>query len=211
MPSKRKPKSPHAKAERHLSQSHERMREIIERVGPCTLATNPNHFHALVRTIIAQQLSTTVAKTIGQRLELALAPDGATPKRIQELSDEVIRGCGLSGAKLKSLRDLSARILDGSLVLEGIAERSDDEIREALLRVHGIGPWSVDMFLIFSVGHADVLPVGDLGLRVGMRDLFGLTEVPSPKELFEMAEPWRPYRSIATWYFWRSKGPVPQS
>jgi DNA-3-methyladenine glycosylase II len=211
MPAKRKAQSAHAKAERHLARSHAGLREMIRRVGPCTLQPNPNHFQLLVRTIISQQLSTAVAKSIAQKLEQALAPHGPTPARISEAADDVIRGCGLSGAKLKSLRDLSAKVLDGSLPLAEIAERSDDEVKESLLKVHGIGPWSVDMFLMFSLGRPDVLPVGDLGLRVGMKELFGLTEMPPTKTLFELAEPWRPYRSIATWYFWRSKGPVPQS
>jgi DNA-3-methyladenine glycosylase II len=211
MPTKKKSPSPHAKAERHLAKSHPAMRDIIRRVGPCTLRPNPNHFHQLVRTIISQQLSTVVAKTIAARLEQALAPHGPTPAAIQAVTDDAIRGCGLSGAKLKSLRDLSAKVLDGSLPLARIADMTDDEIRDALTQVHGIGPWSVDMFLMFALGRPDVLPVGDLGLRVGMKELFELTEVPPPKILYELAEPWRPYRSIATWYFWRRKGPVPQS
>jgi DNA-3-methyladenine glycosylase II len=181
------------------------MREMIKRVGPCTLKPNPNHFYQLVRTIISQQLSTKVAASIARKLEEALAPDGLVPKRIVTATDQVLRGCGLSGAKIKSLHDLSARALDGSLPLAAFAEMSDDELREALMQVHGIGPWSVDMFLIFAISRPDVLPIGDLGLRVGMRDLFGLAEVPPAKTLIELAELWRPYRSIATWYLWKSK------
>jgi DNA-3-methyladenine glycosylase II len=211
MPAKRKPPSPHAKAERHLRKSHDGLRKVIERVGPCTLQVNSNHFHVLARTIISQQLSGKAADSIRARLVQALAPDGLVPARIQTTPDETIRCCGLSGGKLKALRDLSAKVLDGSLPLDGLAEMTDQEVTESLLQVHGIGPWSVDMFLMFSLGRPDVLPIGDLGLRVGMKELFGLKQIPPPKTLVKLAQPWRPYRSVATWYLWRSRGPVPQS
>jgi DNA-3-methyladenine glycosylase II len=138
-------------------------------------------------------------------LELALAPDGPTPARIHAATDEVIRGCGLSAGKLKSLRDLSARVLDGSLPLADLAQMTDEEIRDSLMQVHGIGPWSADMFLMFAVLRPDILPIGDLGIRMGMKELFGLTEIPPKDELIRLAEPWRPYRTIASWYIWRSK------
>src|SRR5713226_3987569 len=109
MPAKRKKSpSPHTKAERHLKKSHDRLREVIERVGPCTLRVNPNHFQVLAHTIISQQLSGKAAKSIGGKLIEALAPDGLIPSRIQTTPDETIRGCGLSGGKLTSLRDLSS-------------------------------------------------------------------------------------------------------
>jgi len=205
MPTKRKAPSPHAKAERHLSRRDPRLREMIRRVGPCTLQPHPNHFYALVRTIISQQISTAVARSIAAKLEQALAPDGPTAGRIHAATDAVIRGCGLSAAKLKSLRHLAAMVLDGSLPLADLRHMSDDEIRESLMQVHGIGPWSVDMFLMFAVSRPDVLPIGDLGIRAGMKVLFGLTEIPPKDELIRLAEPWRPYRTIASWYIWRSK------
>src|SRR5262245_51207905 len=160
MPTKRKAPSPHGKAERHLSRCDPRLRAMIRKVGPCTLQPNNNHFYALVRAIISQQISTAVAKSIAAKLEQALAPDGPTAARIHAATDEVIRGCGLSAGKLKSLRDLSAKVLDGSLPLADLAQMTDDEIRVSLMRVHGIGPWSADMFLMFAILRLDILPIG---------------------------------------------------
>lgn len=212
MPSK--PQRPAVSLEeirRRLSRSDPRLREVIRQVGPCTLKTESDHFQILVRTIISQQLSTKAASSIGRRLEQALAPDGITAPKILATPDEVVRGCGLSGGKVKSLRDLCAKVLDESVNLARLPNLADQDVREALIQIHGIGPWSADMFLIFSLGRLDVLPVGDLGLRAGVKKLFGLRDLPTPKRLEKIAAPWRPYRSIATWYIWRSLGPTPQS
>jgi DNA-3-methyladenine glycosylase II len=199
------------KAERHLSRKAPIFRKIIRQVGPCTLKPNPDYFSVLVHTIVSQQLSTKAALTIGGRLHEALNGKGLTPKAIQRLADEEIRACGLSGGKTKSLRDLCRRCLDNSLPINRLHELSDEEVREHLLEVHGIGPWSVDMYLIFCLGREDVLPVGDFGLKAAVQEHYGLKQLPSAPQLQEIAEPWRPFRTIATWYFWRSRGPVPQS
>ena len=203
--------SSYANAERHLSRRSPIFREIIRQIGSCTLKANPDYFSVLVHTIISQQLSTRAALTIGTRLQGALNGKGLTPKSVQRLPDEQIRQCGFSGGKTKSLRDLCRRCLDGSLPLDRLTELSDEQVREHLLEVHGIGPWSVDMFLIFCLGREDVLPVGDLGLRATVQQHYDLPKLPGPPQLTKIAEPWRPYRSIATWYCWRSRGPVPQS
>ncbi len=186
------------------------MRPLIKRVGPCTLRPHDDHFALLIRTIISQQLSTRAAMTIGKRL-LDLLPSGFEAAALDRLSDEQIRGCGISNGKLRSIRDLCARIRSGDIDIARWPTMPDDELREQMLEIHGIGPWSVDMYLIFGLGRMDVLPVGDLGLRMGVKEIYKLAEVPTPAQLFELAEQWRPYRAIATWYFWRSRGPVPQS
>ncbi|HEV3146576.1 MAG TPA: hypothetical protein VGZ47_21995, partial [Gemmataceae bacterium] len=134
--------SPFAKAERHLSRKSPVFRKIIRRIGPCTLKPNPDHFSVLVHTIVSQQLSTRAALTIGSRLSDALNGKGFSPRAIQRLADEQIRQCGLSGGKTKSLRDLCQRCLDGRLPLGRLTELADEEVRELLLEVHGIGPWS---------------------------------------------------------------------
>jgi DNA-3-methyladenine glycosylase II len=200
-----------SKAERHLSRNSPIFRKIIRRIGPCTLKPNPDYFAVLVHTIIAQQLSTKAARTIEGRLHGALKRKQLTPKNIQTLADEEIRVCGLSGGKTKSLRDLCCRCLDGQLPINRLHELSDDEVREHLLEVHGIGPWSVDMYLIFCLGREDVLPIGDFGLKAAVQEHYELKQLPSAPQLQEIAEPWRPYRTIATWYCWKSRGPVPQS
>jgi DNA-3-methyladenine glycosylase II len=197
-------------AQRSISRRDLKLRPIIKRVGPCTLRPMSDRFSVLVRTIISQQLSTKAALTIGDRL-LALTPGGFTPACLQELSDEQIRSCGISGGKLKSIRDLCARIRGGRLDPDAFPTLADEELREKLTEVHGIGPWSVDMYLIFCLGRLDVLPVGDLGLRLGLRDAYGLKEPPTVAEMLDIGETWRPYRTVATWYLWRSRGFAPQS
>lgn len=200
----------HRAARLALARRDQRLRDLIKRVGPCTLQPKGDVFPVLVRTIISQQLSTKAAMTIGDRLE-ALSKTGLTPKAIDKLTDEQIRGCGLSGSKLKSVRHLCEQVRSKALRVNQLTEMHDDAVRESLLRVFGIGPWSVDMYMIFCLGRLDVFPVGDLGLRHGVRDVFGMPEAPTPSQLIELAEPWRPYRTVATWYFWRSRGFVPQS
>ena len=203
--------SHYGKAERYLCRKSSVFREIVRQVGPCTLKPSPDYFSVLVHTIVSQQLSTRAALTIGSRLQESLNGKRLTPQGIQRLADEKIRQCGLSGGKTKSLRDLCRKCLDGSLPLDRLTELADEEVCELLLEVHGIGPWSVDMFLIFCLGRQDVLPVGDFGLRAAVQQHYELHELPSPPLLKEIAEPWRPYRTVATWYCWRSRGPVPQS
>jgi DNA-3-methyladenine glycosylase II len=198
-------------ARRLLSRRDPKLREVIRRIGPCTLTPNRKHFANLVRTIVSQQISTKAAISISARLEQLLAPEGFTPEKIQSVSDEAIRGCGFSAGKLKSLRDLCAKVLDETVRLNALRRLADHEVRESLIQIHGIGPWSADMFLMFSLGRMDVLPVGDFGLKAGVKKIYELPEMPTAAKLEEIAEPWQPYRSVATWYVWRSLGGVPQS
>jgi len=207
---KKMDESPYLVAQRAISRRDSKLRPIIKRVGPCTLRPMADRFSVLVRTIISQQLSTKAALTIGDRL-LALVPGGFTPERLGKLRDEQIRSCGISGGKLKSIRDLCARIGGGHLNPDDFPALSDEVLREKLTEVHGIGPWSVDMYLIFCLGRLDVLPVGDLGLRLGVKEAYGLREPPTVARMVEIGEVWRPYRTIGTWYMWRSRGAVPQS
>jgi DNA-3-methyladenine glycosylase II len=202
--------SPYVVAQRAISRRDAMLRPVIKRVGPCTLRPITDRFTVLVRTIISQQLSTKAALTIGDRL-LQLAPRGFTPERLDKLGDEQIRACGISGGKLKSIRDLCARIRHRELDPDQFPAMSDEDLREKLTEVHGIGPWSVDMYLIFCLGRLDVLPVGDLGLRLGVKETYGLAEAPSVAQMTEIGELWRPYRTVGTWYMWRSRGFVPQS
>ena len=130
---------------------------------------------------------------------------------ILALPGEQLRAAGLSAAKTLSLIDLAQRVNNQTLLLDALHELTDDEVIANLIPVRGIGPWTAEMFLIFALGRPDVLPVGDWGLRVGVQRHYGLAEPPEKARLLELAEPWRPYRSIATWYFWRSLGVVPQS
>lgn len=201
--------SPLEEARRKLSRRDPRLREVIRHIGPCTMKPNREHFATLVRTIISQQISTKAAVSIGERLLRLVGPGGFSPERILSIPDETIRGCGFSGNKLKSLRDLCAKVLDNTVKLDVLHKLPDHEVRESLVQIRGIGPWSADMFLMFSLGRLDILPVGDFGLRAGVKKIYELRELPTPVELEEIAVPWQPYRSIATWYIWRSLGGVP--
>jgi len=199
------------KAQRHLSDCDPLLAQLIKNVGPCTLQPGGEAFPLLVRSIISQMISTKAALAISARVVAALQPHGLTPAAVAATSEESLRGAGLSRSKVLALKDLAERALSGALPLERLAELSDEEVIDCLVPVRGIGRWTAEMFLIFSLGRLDVLPVDDFGLRAGVRDVYQLPDLPTRAALRELGEAWRPYRSIATWYFWRSRGGVPQS
>lgn len=182
-----------------------KMSSIIRVVGPCTVATRPrwDHLTALVRSIVFQQLSGKAASTIFHRL-LGLVPAKAGAADYLALSDEALRGVGLSRQKIGYVRDLCARVEGGSLRLARIGARSDEDVERALVQVRGFGRWSAQMFLLFQLRRADVWPNDDLGIRKALQRLDGLDRLPSSKETAGRGEGWRPYRSVASWYLWRS-------
>jgi DNA-3-methyladenine glycosylase II len=200
-----------AKAQLHLARNDAVLKRLIRKVGTCTLRYEPNRFASLARSIISQQISTKAALAIRTRLEQTLDGEGLTAAGILNLSDGALRNAGLSASKMKSLRDLAEHVYEERVQLATIHDLDDEAVIEALIPIRGIGRWTAQMFLIFSLGRLDVLPVDDLGLRAGVQDQYQLAALPDKHELTELAEPWRPYRSIATWYFWRSRGFVPQS
>jgi DNA-3-methyladenine glycosylase II len=202
------PLHPHHKARRHLSRRDAVMKKLIKLIGPCTLQCNSDGFRVLVSSIVSQQISTKAAKSIMARL-LELQP--LTPADVLKQKPETVRSAGLTANKLRAILDLAQKVQDGTVNFQELPDLDDEEVITRLLPVYGIGRWTAEMFLIFSLGRLDVLPLADLGLRVGMQRQYELEERPLPAKLTEMAEPWRPYRSIATWYLWRSFGAVPQS
>ena len=197
------------KAQRHLARRDAVLQPLIRAVGPCTLKHSPDHFATLVRSIVSQQISTKAAIAISNRLLAAVGR--FQPKRILAASDDALRGAGLSQGKRLSLRDLAEKCQDGTVPLKKLAGRDDAAVAESLIQVRGIGPWTADMFLIFSLGRLDILPVGDYGLRAGVQKHYALAELPKKDTLHELTESWKPFRSIGTWYIWRSLGGVPQS
>jgi len=199
------------KAQRRLARRDPVLKRLIAAIGPCTLRHDADHFALLVRSIISQQISSKAALSIGARLEQTLRGRGVTPAGILALSVESMRAAGLSAAKTSYLRDLAEKVHTKVVPLHLLHQEEDEEVINRLLPVKGIGRWTAQMFLIFSLGRLDVLPVDDLGLRVGVQRQYGLDQQPDKVRLTALAEPWRPYRSIATWYFWRSLGSVPQS
>jgi DNA-3-methyladenine glycosylase II len=186
------------------------MARVIAHVGACTLQISRDLFAALVKTVIAQQISTTAARTIAGRLEAAVG-GRFDPVSVLALSPEAMRACGLSAGKQRAIRAITERIVSGELDLKRLRRATDEQVSAALLPIHGLGPWSVQMIQIFALGRPNVLPAGDLGLRLAVKELFGLAETPAPAAVEELARPWHPYRTVATWYLWRSRGFVPNS
>jgi DNA-3-methyladenine glycosylase II len=161
-------------------------------------------FEALARSIVYQQLSGKAAATILGRVQ-ALFPQGQLkPGLVLDMPPEALRGAGMSRAKVAAFRDLAEKTLDGTVpALEELLAMEDAEIIDHLVQVRGIGPWTVEMLLMFRLGRPDVLPSTDLGIRKGYALVFGLTELPKPSELVERTEHWRPWRTVASWYLWR--------
>jgi DNA-3-methyladenine glycosylase II len=186
----------------YLSDIDPVMKATIERVGPCTLQPNPDIFDALVDAIISQQISVKAADAIMGRVRAAL-PDGkVTVEALLPVEFEYLRTLGLSTPKARYIRNLIEHITSGQLQLERLAELEDEEIITQLTAVKGIGRWTAEMCLIFTLGRPDVLPVDDLGFLEGIRTAYELPERPTKKEAYARGELWRPYRTFATWYMW---------
>jgi DNA-3-methyladenine glycosylase II len=200
----------YAKARRHLSRRDALMKRLIAQVGKCTLQPNSDSFGLLARSIISQQISTRAALAIHGRLCTQVGKP-VSPQAILKASDAELRGVGLSAGKALSLRDLAEKCVSGEVRLKKLADLDDEEVIAQLTPVRGIGRWTAEMFLIFGLGRLDVLPVTDFGLRSGIKREHTLPDLPSRATLLELTADWSPYRSIGTWYIWRSFGPVPQS
>ena len=195
----------YARARRALMRRDPIIGALIRQHGACGLAASArtDPFRALLQAIIAQQLSTKAARTIEARFS-AIFDGNPTPAAVAGVADDRLRAVGLSPQKLKYVRDLCARILDGSLDLESLALLPDDEVVVALTSVKGIGRWTAEMFLMFRLNRPDVLPVGDLGIVKAVQRAYKLRTAPSPQRLIRIGETWRPYRSVACWYLWAS-------
>ena len=194
-------------AVRHVRTADAVLADLMERAGPFALRIRKLHdpFEALARNIVFQQLHGKAAEAIHARVLALFGGAKLRPEDILGAADETLRGAGLSAAKLAALRDLAAKTIDGTVpTLARMRRMTDEEIVERLTQVRGIGRWTVEMLLMFRLGRADVLPVGDFAVRKGFAVAYGLAESPKPKELAEYGERWRPYRSVASWYMWRA-------
>jgi len=177
--------------------------DIIEMVGEFKLKKKSQHFAVLVESIISQQLATGAADAIFKRFK-GLYPKFPTAAEVLGTRKSKLRTVGLSGMKVEYLKDLAKHVETGRLDMKAISKMSDEDVIANLTQVKGIGRWTAEMFLIFSLGRMDVFPVGDLGLRRGVQIAFSLKEMPKPKETEKFGDRWRPYRSVATWYLWKS-------
>ena len=191
-------------AQRHLKKSDPVMRRLIEAVGPFTLRLDRDRFRMLVRSIISQQISGKAAQSIRKRLEALVAPEKISPHNLAALSVAELRSAGVSPQKAGYLHDLAAKVDSKTVRLHRIARMSDDEVIAELVQVKGIGVWTAQMCLMFSLGRLDVFPHDDLGIRAALKNLYGLSDLPDKQTSIEIARPWRPYATIASWYCWRS-------
>lgn len=173
---------------------------LIKKYGHCEIEVRKkgDYFVSLVRAITGQQLSVKAAKTIFERLEKKLVK--ITPKNILAKKDEELREQGLSWAKIKYVKDLAERTLDGRLKVNKLDKLSDEEILTELTAVKGIGRWTAEMFLMFTLGRPDIFPIDDLGIKNGMKRL--LEKELDPEKLVKFAQRWKPYRTLASWYIW---------
>ncbi len=192
------------KGMRVLSKHDSILAGVMRSVGPFTLKADPGGYEILVRSILSQQISMAAARTIRGRLQAMLPAGKLTAKNIDALSDDQLQSVGVSRQKQAYLRHLTSCTLDGTIDFRRIAKESDEDAVAELIQVKGIGRWTAQMFLMFSLGRIDVFAPDDLGLRNAIEKLYALPEKPSRSELELHADKWRPYRTIASWYLWRS-------
>jgi DNA-3-methyladenine glycosylase II len=200
--------------DRYLRRTDPVIRRLIDERGPIDpredrRGSRPDPFEAIARAIVGQQLSTKAARSIWDRVVAAL--DGKRPaaRAILAADPDVLRGAGLSAAKVAYLRDLAERVEAGDLELARLNELSDEDVIAELIAIKGVGRWTAEMFLIFHLGRPDVVSTGDLGIRRAVQLAYGLEELPGPTDLERIAEPWRPHRTLACLYLWRTLANAP--
>ena len=191
------------KAEQYLKNVDPVLAGVIQQQGPCTLMQDSKpHFHTLVWAIINQQLSVKAAQTILERLQQRLGADVFQPHHFYRVQERSLRSCGLSGAKIRYIREIARRLRCGELDLEHLENLDDEQVSGLLMDLPGVGRWTADMLLMFALGRMDVLPIGDLALRKSIRMHYNLPDKAAYECYQELAEKWRPYRTIASWYYW---------
>ena len=207
-----------ARARKALAATDPKMADLIERIGPIDLKTRlkrraeerpPDAYGALLRAIVGQQLSTKAARTIYNRILDLFGGSTPSPEQLLEASEEDLRGAGLSGRKVEYVRDLAHHVLDGELELDRLDDLKDEQVIEEIVAVRGLGRWTAEMFLLFHLGRPDVISGGDLGIRKAIQIEYGLDEMPTPGQVEEIGETWKPHRSLASLYLWESLAAVP--
>ena len=206
MPKKRE--SIEHRAVTHLAAADPVMAEIIQRVGPCTMQYREPDFETLARSIVFQQLSGRSARAIFDRLKTELG-NGVrlAPEAVANMDADAARRIGLSGQKMRYLRDLGVKVQNGTVDLKHVSRLSDDEVIQELTKITGVGVWTAQMFLLFALRRPDILATGDLGVRTAIRQAYRMRSLPNPKRVERFGKRWQPYRSIACWYLWRSLDP----
>jgi DNA-3-methyladenine glycosylase II len=192
--------------EKHLLKVDNKLAPIIRVSGPCKITPHKDHYGELVGSIVGQQLSAKAAGAIWRRVLELFGGKMPTPEELIKVDGQKLRDIGLSWNKVKYVKDLAEHVLDGRLDLDHIASMPNDQLIEQLTAVKGIGEWSAHMFMMFGLGRLDILPIGDLGVRKAIQNLYELPELPSPEQIITIASQnkWHPYESIAAWYLWQS-------
>jgi DNA-3-methyladenine glycosylase II len=198
------------RARRSLARRDPRMRPLIRQVGACRMQLRGDPYRALVRSVLYQQLAGAAAAAIERRLKAGYRGRYPRAEVLAEASDAQLRSAGLSRQKMATVRGVARAFSDGTLSNRRLRRMDDEAVIEAVTQIKGIGEWTAHMLLMFSLGSLDVLPVGDYGVRKGAQQLYGLAEMPKPKELESLGERWRPYRSVASWYLWRQTEMPPE-
>lgn len=195
------------RAARQLSQHDPVLAPVIKHAGLCTIRPHKDYYGELVDSIIGQQLSVKAAATITKRFKDLFDGKLPSPDQILMTEHESLRSAGLSNAKAKYVRDLAQHIVDGELELEKFDNLSNEEIISELVAVKGIGEWTAHMFMMFAMGRLNILAVGDLGIKAGIKKLYGLDHLPDANEITKIADKnnWHPYESVACWYVWQAK------
>ena len=194
----------HNIALRHLCHADKRMEKLIDKFGSPNFNLMNNYYESLIRSIVYQQLSGKAASIIYERfLDLFVFDIYPEPKDILAVSIETLRSSGLSYQKVNYIRDLSEKWQDGTMNLTDIDSMTDEEISSELIKVKGIGQWTADMFLMFTLGRPDVFPFGDLGIQKGVMILTNMNRLPTQKEMERKTKKWQPYRTVAAWYLWK--------
>jgi DNA-3-methyladenine glycosylase II len=193
----------HRLVHRHFKTADPVLAGVVKQVGPVTFKPQRDRFKLLVRSIISQQISTAAARTIRGRLEESLGRGGVCPATVASLSIEELRQVGVSHQKAGYIIDLAQKCSAGAVRLSRLGRMDDEAVIEELTQVRGIGRWSAQMFLIFSLGRLDVFPHDDLGVRMAIRRLYRFEQMPNKEELLEIGGRWRPYASLGSWYCWR--------
>jgi DNA-3-methyladenine glycosylase II len=201
------------KPDRYLLKADKKLGRLIKAGGPIDPATDRrgsrDAYEALARAIVGQQLSTKAAASIWEKVTALFGGKTPTPKQLLAVEPQALRDAGLSWSKVAYVRDLAERVRDGELDLERLPELADEDVIAELTEVKGVGRWTAEMFLIFHLGRPDVLSTGDLGIRRAVQLTYGLDELPGPDEMERIAESWRPHRTLACLYLWRSLDNAP--
>jgi len=201
-------------ADQHLRSVDQVLRGLIDEGGPIDPETDrrgsrPDAYQALARAIVGQQLSTKAAASIWGRVTELFGEHTPSPAQLLEVDGQELRDAGLSWSKVGFLKDLAERVEDGRLDLDHLGELSDEDVVAELTEIKGVGRWTAEMFLIFHLGRPDVVSMGDLGIRRAVQLAYGLDELPGPSEMERISEPWRPHRTLACLYLWRSLHNIP--